>query len=51
MDRNFRTNTTIDSGGDIGTLKTASDNSYHVVVFNGSSSPAVLDGFDFGWIR
>ena len=43
-DRNFRTNVTILSG-DIGTPTLESDNSYHVVVFNGSSNTTVLDGF------
>jgi hypothetical protein len=43
-DRNFRTNTTILSG-DIGTVNLASDNSYHVVTFDGSSNTTVLDGF------
>jgi Fungalysin metallopeptidase (M36)/Fungalysin/Thermolysin Propeptide Motif len=31
--------------GDIGTQNLATDNSYHVVVFNGSSNTTVLDGF------
>ena len=44
IDRNFRTNVTILSG-DIGIDKLASDNSYHVVVMNGSSVSTVLDGF------
>ena len=43
-DRNFRTNTTILSG-DIGTVGVASDNSYHVAIFDGSSNTTVLDGF------
>ena len=43
-ERNFRTNTTILSG-DIGVVNVASDNSYHVVTFDGSSNTTVLDGF------
>ncbi|MES2519116.1 MAG: right-handed parallel beta-helix repeat-containing protein [Bacteroidota bacterium] len=43
-ERNFRTNVSILSG-DIGTPNLDTDNSYHVVVFNGSSSTTVLDGF------
>ncbi|MES2520540.1 MAG: choice-of-anchor Q domain-containing protein [Bacteroidota bacterium] len=43
-DRSFRTNTTILSG-DIGEVNIASDNSYHVVTFDGSSNTTVLDGF------
>jgi CHRD domain/Bacterial Ig domain/PKD-like domain/Ig-like domain CHU_C associated/CS domain len=42
--RNFRTNTTILSG-DIGTQNLFDDNSYHVVVFDGSSTATLLDGF------
>ena len=42
--RNFRTNTTILSG-DIGVVNVTSDNSYHVVTFDGSSTITVLDGF------
>ena len=44
IDRNFRTNSTILSG-DIGALNVDDDNSYHVVVMNGSSNTTVLDGF------
>jgi CHRD domain/Bacterial Ig domain/Ig-like domain CHU_C associated/PKD-like domain len=44
IDRNFRTNISILSG-DIGTLNLETDNSYHVVVMNGSSASTVLDGF------
>jgi Right handed beta helix region len=44
IDRNFRTNVSILSG-DIGTLNIDTDNSYHVVVMNGSSNTTVLDGF------
>jgi hypothetical protein len=44
IDRNFRTNPTILSG-DIGTLNLMDDNSYHVVVMNGSSNTTRLDGF------
>ena len=43
-DRDFRTNVSILSG-DIGTLNLPDDNSYHVVVFNGSSNTTVLNGF------
>jgi hypothetical protein len=42
--RNFRTNTTTLSG-DIGAVDITSDNSYHVVTFDGSSNTTVLDGF------
>ena len=42
--RDFKTNVTMLSG-DIGTVKLASDNSYHVVVLNGSTIATVLDGF------
>ena len=42
--RDFRTNISILSG-DIGTLNLETDNSYHVVVFNGSGSNTILDGF------
>jgi surface protein len=41
--RDFRTNVSILSG-DIGTQNSASDNSYHVVYFSGSSNTTVLDG-------
>jgi Right handed beta helix region len=44
IDRNFRTNVSILSG-DIGTLNLMDDNSYHVVVMNGSSNTTRLDGF------
>jgi CHRD domain/PKD-like domain/Right handed beta helix region len=44
IDRNFRTNISILSG-DIGTLNLDTDNSYHVVVMDGSSNTTVLDGF------
>jgi hypothetical protein len=43
-ERNFRTNVSILSG-DIGTQKLVTDNSYHVVIMNGSSNTTVLDGF------
>ena len=43
-ERDFRTNISILSG-DIGTMNLPDDNSYHVVVFNGSSNTTVLDGF------
>jgi predicted outer membrane repeat protein len=43
-DRDPVTNVTILSG-DIGTPSDTSDNSYHVVTGNGTSSSAVLDGF------
>jgi PKD-like domain/CS domain len=42
--RNFRTNITTLSG-DIGTQNLFDDNSYHVVVFDGSSTATLLDGF------
>jgi hypothetical protein len=42
--RNFRTNITTLSG-DIGTVGTVSDNSYHVVNFDGSNNTTILDGF------
>jgi Right handed beta helix region len=42
--RNFRTNITTLSG-DIGTVGVASDNSYHVVNFDGSNNTTLLDGF------
>jgi hypothetical protein len=44
IDRNFRTNISILSG-DIGILNIDIDNSYHVVVMDGSSNITVLDGF------
>ncbi|MEA5461202.1 Calx-beta domain-containing protein [Arcicella sp. LKC2W] len=44
IERNFRTNVSILSG-DIGTQNVITDNSYHVVLFNGSSSNTVLNGF------
>ena len=43
-DRNFRTNITVLSG-DIGAANIASDNSYHVVILDGSSNTTLLDGF------
>jgi hypothetical protein len=42
--RNFMTNFTILSG-EIGSVGTVSDNSYHVVTFLGVSNSTVLDGF------
>ena len=42
--RDFRTNTSTLSG-EIGNTNITSDNSYHVVVFDGSSNNTVLDGF------
>jgi CHRD domain len=42
--RNFMTNSTILSG-EIGSVATVSDNSYHVVTFIGVSNSTVLDGF------
>jgi hypothetical protein len=42
--RNSTTNATVLSG-DIGTLNTTSDNSYHVVIFNSITSASTLDGF------
>ncbi|MDZ7900302.1 MAG: PKD-like domain-containing protein [Arcicella sp.] len=44
IDRNFRTNISVLSG-DIGTINMVSDNSYHVVSFDGSRNTTVLDGF------
>ena len=43
-ERDFKMNPSILSG-DIGTQNLETDNSYHVVVFNGSSNTTVLDGF------
>ena len=43
-ERNFRTNVSILSG-DIGNQGDITDNSYHVVLFNGSSNSTVLNGF------
>ena len=43
-DRNFRTNVSTLSG-DIGIQNVATDNSYHVVVFSGSSTTTLIDGF------
>ncbi|MES2518979.1 MAG: right-handed parallel beta-helix repeat-containing protein, partial [Bacteroidota bacterium] len=43
-ERNFRTNVSTLSG-DIGTQGLITDNSYHVVIFSGSSNSTVLDGF------
>ncbi|MEY4540509.1 MAG: hypothetical protein RLZZ306_2266, partial [Bacteroidota bacterium] len=43
-ERDFKTNISILSG-DIGTQNVATDNSYHVVVFDGSSNTTILDGF------
>ena len=42
--RNFRTNPTILSG-EIGNQQAQNDNSYHVVVFDGSNVNTLLDGF------
>jgi parallel beta-helix repeat protein len=42
--RNFRTNITT-LNGDIGAIGTTSDNSYHVVNFDGSNNTTLLDGF------
>ncbi len=42
--RNFNTNPTILSG-EIGSVSTVSDNSYHVVTFIGVSNTTILDGF------
>ena len=42
--RNFMTNSTILSG-EIGSVATVSDNSYHVVTFIGTSNATILDGF------
>ena len=42
--RDFRINTSTLSG-EIGNINTTSDNSYHVVLFDGSSNNTVLDGF------
>ena len=42
--RNFRTNPTILSG-EIGNQQAQNDNSYHVVVFDGSNTNTLLDGF------
>jgi hypothetical protein len=43
-DRNFRTNVSVLSG-DIGTPNVMDDNSYHIVVMDGSSNTTLLDGF------
>ena len=43
-ERNFTTNISTLSG-DIGTQNLATDNTYHVVVFNSSNNTTVLDGF------
>ncbi|MCU0470119.1 MAG: right-handed parallel beta-helix repeat-containing protein [Arcicella sp.] len=43
-ERDFRTNESILSG-EIGNLGSITDNSYHVVVFDGSTNNTVLDGF------
>jgi hypothetical protein len=42
--RDFKTNASILSG-DIGTQNLETDNSYHVVVFDGSTNATALDGF------
>ena len=43
-ERNVKTNVSILSG-EIGNQGSISDNSYHVLVFNGSSNKTILDGF------
>jgi len=44
-DRNFKTNLTTLSG-DIGVVNDNTDNSHHIVIFNGSSNNTILDGFN-----